>query len=182
MQERPLPAPSGQATIGNSVKIIGHIYSKEDLLVNGEIEGTLDVSGHKLTIGPQATVEGGLKARQVVVAGTVKGNVEAFDRIEIRQEGKIVGDIRTARIIIEDGAYFKGAIDIVKQAAPLAVLGSPEADLADARAEEDIKQRRFTNLDSPQALSGILSSGNQPQASSSKAVEQESEPASWSRS
>jgi cytoskeletal protein CcmA (bactofilin family) len=67
-----------------------------------------------LTIGPNGTVHATVKAREVVALGTIQGNVEAADRIEIRKDAKLVGDIRTARIVIEDGAYFKGSIDIVK--------------------------------------------------------------------
>jgi cytoskeletal protein CcmA (bactofilin family) len=69
---------------------------------------------HKLTIGPNGTVKATVKAREVVVLGAIHGNVEATDKIEIRKDAKLTGDIRTARIIIEDGAYFKGSIDIVK--------------------------------------------------------------------
>ena len=69
---------------------------------------------HKVTIGPNGTVHASVKAREVVALGTIQGNVEATDKIEIRKDARLVGDIRTARIIIEDGAYFKGSIDIVK--------------------------------------------------------------------
>ena len=102
------------ATIGKAVKIVGQIYSKEDLYVDGEVEGTMEALEHKLTIGPHGAVHAGIKAREVVALGNITGNVEASDKIEIHKEAKLVGDIRTARIIIEDGAYFKGSIDIVK--------------------------------------------------------------------
>ena len=102
------------ATVGKAVKIVGQIYSKEDLYVDGEIEGTVEALEHKLTIGPHGTVHAGIKAREVVALGNITGNVEASDKIEIHKEAKLVGDIRTSRIIIEDGAYFKGSIDIVK--------------------------------------------------------------------
>src|SRR5690349_5509625 len=102
------------ATIGKAVKIAGQIFSKEDLRVDGDVEGTVEALEHKLTIGPHGTVHVGVKAREVVALGTIQGNVEATERIEIRKDAKLVGDIRTARIIIEDGAYFKGSIDIVK--------------------------------------------------------------------
>ena len=102
------------ATIGKAVKIVGQIYSKEDLYVDGELEGTVEALEHKLTIGPHGTVHAAIKAREVVALGTIQGNVEATDRIEIRKDAKLVGDIKTARIMIEDGAYFKGSIDIVK--------------------------------------------------------------------
>src|SRR3954468_22567856 len=104
----------GSATIGKAVKIIGQIHSKEDLFVDGDVEGTVEAPEHRLTVGPNGTVHATVKAREVVALGTIQGNVEAADRIEIRKDAKLVGDIRTARIIIEDGAYFKGSIDIVK--------------------------------------------------------------------
>jgi cytoskeletal protein CcmA (bactofilin family) len=127
----------GSATIGKAVKVVGQIYSKEDLFVDGEVEGTVEALDHKLTIGPNGIMRAGIKAREVAVLGSVQGNVEATDKIEIRKDAKVVGDIKTARIIIEDGAYFKGAIDIVKpepakakpapQAAPPAAAAAPVA-------------------------------------------------------
>lgn len=107
----------GSASIGKAVKIVGQIYSKEELYVDGDLEGTLEALEHKLTVGPNGTVHASVKAREVVVLGTIQGNVEAAEKIEIRKDAKLVGDIRTARIIIEDGAYFKGSIDIVKSEA-----------------------------------------------------------------
>ena len=104
----------GAATIGKAVKVVGQIFSREDLYVDGEVEGTVEALEHKLTIGPNGTVRATVKAREVVALGTVQGNVEAAEKIEIRKDAKLTGDIRTARIIIEDGAYFKGSIDIVK--------------------------------------------------------------------
>jgi cytoskeletal protein CcmA (bactofilin family) len=108
------PDARGSATIGKAVKIVGQIFSKEDLFVDGDVEGTVEALEHKLIIGPHGTVHATVKAREVVAQGTVQGNVEATEKIEIRKDAKLVGDIRTARIIIEDGAYFKGSIDIVK--------------------------------------------------------------------
>ena len=117
------PETRGSATIGKAVKIVGQIFSKEDLFVDGDVEGTVEALEHKLTIGPHGTVHATVKAREVVAQGTVQGNVEATDKIEIRKDAKLVGDIRTARIIIEDGAYFKGSIDIVK---PEPAKGAPK--------------------------------------------------------
>jgi cytoskeletal protein CcmA (bactofilin family) len=107
-------ARGSSATIGKAVKIIGQIHSKEDLYVDGDVEGTVEAPEHRLTVGPNGTVHATIKAREVVALGSIQGNVEAADRIEIKKEAKLVGDIRTARIVIEDGAYFKGSIDIVK--------------------------------------------------------------------
>jgi cytoskeletal protein CcmA (bactofilin family) len=102
------------ATIGKAVKIIGQIFSKEDLYVDGDVEGTIECQDNKLTIGPNGKLQAAVRAREVIVLGQIKGNVEATDRIEIRKDARLVGDIKTARIKIEDDAYFKGSIDIVK--------------------------------------------------------------------
>ncbi len=112
------------ATIGKAVKIIGQIFSKEDLYVDGDVEGTIECQDNKLTIGPNGKLQAGVRAREVVVLGQIKGNVEANDRIDIRKDARLVGDIKTARIVIEDGAYFKGSIDIVKPDAAKAAAAS----------------------------------------------------------
>jgi cytoskeletal protein CcmA (bactofilin family) len=104
----------GQASIGKAVKIDGQIYSKEDLYVDGDVEGTIELQEHRLTIGPNGKVHSNIKAREVVILGNVQGNVEASDKLEVRKDARMVGDIKTARIVIEDGAYFKGSIDTVK--------------------------------------------------------------------
>jgi cytoskeletal protein CcmA (bactofilin family) len=115
---------SGQASIGKAVKINGQIFSKEDLYIDGDVEGTVELHENRLTIGPNGRVQASVRAREVVVLGSIQGNVEASDRIDIRKEAKLVGDIKTARIVIEDGAYFKGSIDIVRQEAQKAPAGS----------------------------------------------------------
>jgi cytoskeletal protein CcmA (bactofilin family) len=116
----------GGATIGKTVKVVGQIYSKEDLFVDGNLEGTVEAIAQKLTIGPNGSVHASVKAHNVLVLGMMEGNVEAADQIEIGRDAKVVGDIRTARIHIEDGAYFKGSIDIVKLE-PLKTADSSQA-------------------------------------------------------
>ena len=124
-------ARSGMASIGKAVKIVGQIFSKEDLYVDGDLEGTVELLEHKLTVGPNGNIHAGVKAREVVALGTIQGNVEAADKIEIRKDARLVGDIRTARIIIEDGAYFKGSIDIIKpEPRPAAKPPQPAAPAA----------------------------------------------------
>src|ERR1700733_11617797 len=126
------PAPShhatdsrGPAVIGKSVMIKGQIFSREDLTIDGEVEGSVELHEHRLTVGPHGKLQAGVKAREIVVLGSVHGNVEASDKIDIRKDARLVGDIKTARIVIEDGAYFKGSIDIVR----------PEAARAPAPAQ-----------------------------------------------
>ena len=114
---------AGTSSIGKTLKFVGEIYSKEDLFIDGNLEGTVEAIEHKLTIGPNGAVHGTVKAREVEVLGALQGNVEAADRIDIRKNAKIVCDIRTVRIQIEDGAYFRGSIDIVKPEA----LGNSQA-------------------------------------------------------
>jgi cytoskeletal protein CcmA (bactofilin family) len=122
----------GAASIGKSVTIKGQIFSREDLMVDGEIEGAIELNDHRLTVGPNGRVRAGIKAREIVVLGSIDGNVEALDKIDIRKDAKLVGDIKTARIIIEDGAYFKGSIDIVKADAPKAPQSQPKPQVAAA--------------------------------------------------
>jgi len=100
--------------VGKAVVVKGEIHSREDLYIDGEIQGTVDLLESKLTIGPNGKIQATIRAREVVVFGSVQGNVEATEKIDIRKEAKLVGDIRTARIVIEDGAFFKGSIDIIK--------------------------------------------------------------------
>jgi cytoskeletal protein CcmA (bactofilin family) len=108
------PRGSSSAVLGKSVIVKGQIFSREDLTIDGEVEGTVECQEHRLTVGPNGKVRATVKAREVVVLGTIHGDVETSDKIEIRKEAKLVGDIKTARIGIEDGAYFKGNIDIVR--------------------------------------------------------------------
>jgi len=107
-------ASRGSALIGKSLMVKGQVIGREDLTVDGELEGTLELQEHRLTIGPNGKMQASIKAREVVILGTVHGNVEASERIDIRKDAKLVGDLKTARIMIEDGAYFKGSIDIQK--------------------------------------------------------------------
>lgn len=110
----PRGASAGSAALGKNVTVKGQIFAREDLTIDGEVEGTVECHEHRLTIGPNARVQAGLKAREIVIQGSIQGNVDATDKIDIKKEAKLVGDIKTSRIVIEDGAYFKGSIDISK--------------------------------------------------------------------
>jgi cytoskeletal protein CcmA (bactofilin family) len=107
-------SPRGGALIGKSVVVKGEVFGREDLTVDGQLDGTLELQEHRVTIGPNGKVQANIKAREIVIIGTVHGNIEATDKIDIRKDAKLVGDIKTSRIMIEDGAYFKGSIDIQK--------------------------------------------------------------------
>lgn len=107
-------APRNIAVIGPGMMIKGEVQSLEDLYIDGEVDGALELKEHCLTVGPNGKTHSTIRAREVVVLGNVQGNVEARDKIAIRKNGRLVGDIKTAGIIIDDGAYFKGSIDIVR--------------------------------------------------------------------
>ncbi len=134
----PEPESRSAATIGKSVKVIGQIFTKEDLYVDGDVEGTIESLENKVTVGPNGRVQAGIKAREVIILGQVQGNVDTSDKVDIRKDAKLVGDITTARISIEDGALFKGSIDIRKPepkaaaatAAPVARPAAPAAPVA----------------------------------------------------
>ena len=102
------------ARLGASLHIKGEISGNEDLQIDGSVEGLVQLDDRKLTVGASARVTADLVAREVIVYGNVKGNLRARDRIEIKKDGSVVGDLTTARIMIEDGAYFKGSIEIDK--------------------------------------------------------------------
>jgi len=112
----PPPAPRSSsltATISPSMNIKGEIRTREELMVDGEVEGLLE-SQSLLTVGPNGKVRANIKAREVVIFGSVRGDVEVTEKIAIREQGSLIGNIKSAGISIDDGAYFKGSIDIVR--------------------------------------------------------------------
>lgn len=98
--------------IGKSVQIKGELTGSEDLYLDGSIEGTVDLRDHSLIIGPNGKIKASISSRDLVVHGRVEGNVTATGRVELRKSCTLIGDVSTQRIVIEDGAFFKGAIDI----------------------------------------------------------------------
>jgi len=103
-----------QATIGKSLVIKGEVTGSESLYIDGRVEGAITLPGNRVTIGRNGTVQANINAKEVVILGKVKGNISASDRVDIRNEGSLTGDVVCQRISIEDGAYFKGGIDIRK--------------------------------------------------------------------
>ena len=137
-----MPDTRGTAVIGKSVTIKGQINSQEDLTIDGEMEGSIEVKEHRLTVGPNGRVQAGVKAREIVVLGTINGNVEVSDKIDIRRDARLVGDIKTARIVIEDGAFFKGNIDITRAGAadsPKPAPSQPRQQQQTAAAQTTVK-------------------------------------------
>ena len=103
-----------QATIGKSLVIKGEVTGSESLYIDGRVEGSINLSGNRVTIGRNGVVNANINAREIVVTGKVRGNLTASDRVDIRNEGSLTGDVVAQRISIEDGAFFKGGIDIRK--------------------------------------------------------------------
>jgi len=95
------------------MRINGEIRTQEELLVDGEVEGLME-SQSLVTVGPKGKVHANIKAREVVIYGEVRGNVEVSHKLAIRDQGSLIGDVKSAGISIDDGAYFKGSIDIVR--------------------------------------------------------------------
>jgi cytoskeletal protein CcmA (bactofilin family) len=106
-----VPEPRASAVIGKSVTIKGQIFSREDLTIDGEVDGSVELQEHRLTIGPEGNIRADVSAHEVIVLGSIHGNVEASEKIEIRKQASIIGDIKAARIEAEDGAYLKGNVD-----------------------------------------------------------------------
>lgn len=138
---RPTPAPAAtfeparpaapvgeQASIGKGLYIKGEITGTESLFIDGKVEGSVSLVGNRVTVGKNGTVSANITAREIVVLGKVRGNVTASDRVDIRAEGSLTGDVAAARISIEDGAFFKGGIDIRKPDAKPTPVATPAAE------------------------------------------------------
>jgi cytoskeletal protein CcmA (bactofilin family) len=111
---------SGQpaSVIGRSIALKGELTGKEDLVIEGQFEGTIDVAEHTVTVGTQGQVKSEIRARHVVVHGSVTGKLTAREKIDIRRTGNVTGDLVSAGVAIEDGAYFKGSIEILREGRP----------------------------------------------------------------
>jgi cytoskeletal protein CcmA (bactofilin family) len=123
-----------QATIGKSLVIKGEVSGSESLYIDGRVEGSINLPGNRVTVGRNGVVNANVNAREIVVIGKLKGNLTATDRVDIRNEGSLTGDVVAQRISIEDGAFFKGGIDIRKPGA----ANSPKEDTS-VEAKESAK-------------------------------------------
>ncbi|MGZ4789503.1 MAG: bactofilin family protein [Terriglobales bacterium] len=132
---RPVDVPKYEtrnevAHIGKSVIIKGELSGSEDLYLDGEVEGTIELHENSLTVGPNGRIRAHVHAKEVIVHGKVDGNIRGNDRVELKRSAVLVGDIVTQRVSIEDGAYFKGSIDIQREAKPEPKTGSSYAAAA----------------------------------------------------
>ena len=99
------------AWVGPGVRIEGKLISSEDLVIDGRVDGSIDVSDHHLSIGPEGTVTANLSALRITISGAVTGNVKARERIDLHATGSVTGDINAPRCVIADGAYVAGRVD-----------------------------------------------------------------------
>jgi len=129
------------ATIGKSVVVKGELSGSEDLVVDGEVEGSIALRGQSLTIGPNGRVRANIEARNVIVHGRVDGDIHASERVELRKSASLSGDITTARISIEDGAFFKGTIDIQKPEPAPKMEPRPQTTTAAAAAAPSVSSQ-----------------------------------------
>jgi cytoskeletal protein CcmA (bactofilin family) len=116
------------ARIGKTVVIRGEVKGNEDLIVDGRVEGTVNLAESRLTIGPNANVAADLLAKDVLILGQVQGNIIASGRVELRAGCQVVGDIRALRLAVEDNAIFRGKVDLTQGAQKqLDAVGGPQA-------------------------------------------------------
>jgi cytoskeletal protein CcmA (bactofilin family) len=115
------------AHLGRSVSIRGELSGSEDIFVDGQVEGTIQLSGNSLTIGPNGRIRANIAAKNVTVNGSVDGNIEAGERTDLRKSAVVKGDVRTRRIAIEEGAYFTGKLEILGDSKPQAGSGAVAA-------------------------------------------------------
>ncbi|HVO82518.1 MAG TPA: polymer-forming cytoskeletal protein [Terriglobales bacterium] len=109
---KPVTPPMEQATIGRTLVIKGEITGGESLYIDGRIEGTINLTDSRVTVGRNGSVAANINAREVVIMGKVTGNIECTDRLDIRGDGSLTGDVVTQRISVEDGAFLKGSVQV----------------------------------------------------------------------
>ncbi len=110
------PTSTSPAVLGRSVTVTGEIHSREPLTIEGEVQGTIDVAGHLLTIAANGNVRASVNAKEIDVHGSLQGNVEGADKIYIRSGAHFVGDIHARGIVIEDGGFVRGKVDLTRKA------------------------------------------------------------------
>ncbi|HLK49090.1 MAG TPA: polymer-forming cytoskeletal protein [Bryobacteraceae bacterium] len=108
------PGAISTSMVGSAVTIGGDIFCKQDLFVDGEVNGTLNLPEHKLTVGPSGNVKANIKAHNVIIVGRVEGTIEATERVELRGKCQLTGDVKSPRISIENGAFIKGTIEVLR--------------------------------------------------------------------
>jgi cytoskeletal protein CcmA (bactofilin family) len=128
------PTSPHQTVLGQTVVLRGELSAKEDLLIEGQFEGTLSLEDHCLTVGAEGQVKAEIRARQVVILGTITGKIAAREKVEIRRSGRLMGDLMAGAVAIEEGAYFKGSIDILREEAQEGSPSTPPQSASETSA------------------------------------------------
>jgi len=128
------PTARNLSCLGASIEVKGRISGDEDLQIDGKVEGPVTLQNHRLIVGRSAQMSSEISAREIVIHGKVTGNLNARDRVEINKDASVMGDLHTSRIMIEDGAYFKGTIEIKRTNSSSSSSTSP----ADAELESSL--------------------------------------------
>lgn len=125
-QRSPFPDPTASSSLGRTgsylgpgVQVKGEITGNEDLRLEGKVDGLVSIGGFRLTVGPSAHLTADIVAREATISGEVTGDISARDRIEIMKTATIVGDLVTGKLMIEEGAYFKGGVEIDSHSPPI---------------------------------------------------------------
>ena len=160
MQPPARVAPSAKVNeysmIGKSIVVKGEITASDPLYIYGRVEGLINAPAHRVTIGKEGKVQADISAREVVIMGDVCGNLNGGDRVEIRRDGSLTGNLAAHRICIEDGAFLKGAIDVLQASEtdeaetleePLSAL---EPEEATPTAESDLDRRTWESVAVPE--------------------------------
>jgi cytoskeletal protein CcmA (bactofilin family) len=148
------PAESSPASIGKSVEIRGEVKGSEDLSIDGLVEGTISLTDSRLIVGPTARVDADVSARDVIILGTLNGNVHASVRVELRKGANLTGDIQAARLLIEEGSLFSGRVDLTQPTStPLA---------ASVTASSTAQAQSVASASAPAATGGLFSSPAKP--------------------
>jgi cytoskeletal protein CcmA (bactofilin family) len=116
-QQQRSPDRAERATIGRSITVRGDVTGDEDLLIQGRVEGTVDLKQHSVTVGADGEVKADISGRVVTVEGSVEGNLRADEQVVLRSTGRVQGDISSPRVTLEDGAYFRGGVDMTEPGA-----------------------------------------------------------------
>jgi len=132
----------GLANIGKSVSIKGELSGNEDIYVDGQLDGSIQLPGNSVTVGPNGRVKADITARNLTIGGTLDGNVHASERTELRKTAVVNGDVQTRRIAIEEGAYFKGKLEILGEAkaSPVTAVAAASAITAVTPVVNDNKK------------------------------------------
>ena len=148
----PMPAPAGsgqRAAIGRSISISGDVTGEEDLLIQGRVEGSVDLTNHVVTVGAEGTVNASITARVVVVEGTVEGDIRSEEQVVLRASARVKGDITAPRLVLEDGARFRGGVDMGAFDDEETSTPAPAASTKESRSEP--KRQNASSSNGPAA-------------------------------